>query len=97
MACQMRRRLHHAADVARGAYAPAFAGEGREVVVRAVSAAGAGKAVVKDATFEVFAKCLEHIGLGGALDQLQRCEGELVCPGAAPTTAKLAVLMALSG
>ena len=37
---QMRRRLHHAACVARGADTLAFAGEGHKVVVRAVSAAG---------------------------------------------------------
>jgi hypothetical protein len=63
---EMRRRLHHAPRVARGADTPAFAGEGHEVVVRAVSAAGTGKAVGKDAAFEVFAKRLAHIGLGSA-------------------------------
>jgi hypothetical protein len=35
----MRRRLHHAARVARGADTTALAGEGHKVVVRAVSAA----------------------------------------------------------
>ena len=46
----MRRRLYHAPGVARGADTPAFAGEGHKVVVRAVSAAGAGKALGKDTT-----------------------------------------------
>jgi hypothetical protein len=36
---EMRRRLQHAPLVARGAYAPAFAGEGHKVVVRAVGSA----------------------------------------------------------
>ena len=67
---QVRRRLHHAPRVARGADTPAFAVEGHEVVVRAVSAAGAGKAVGKDAAFKVFAKRLAHIGLGGAVVSL---------------------------
>ena len=61
---QVRRRLHHAPRVARGAHAPAFAGIGHEVVVSAVITPGAGKAVGKDAAFEVFAKRLADIGLG---------------------------------
>ena len=75
---QVRRRLHHAPRVARGADTPAFAGEDHKVVVRAVSAAGAGKAVGKDAAFEVFAKRLAHIGLGGAQVALPI---ELACTG----------------
>ena len=75
---QMHRRLHHAPRVARGAHASTFAGKGHEVVVRAVSAAGADKAVGKDAAFEVFAKRLAHIGLGGAQGVLPI---ELACTG----------------
>ena len=75
---QMHRRLHHAPRVARGAHASTFAGKGHEVVVRAVSAAGADKAVGKDAAFEVFAKRLAHIGLGGAQGALPI---ELACTG----------------
>ncbi len=67
MICQVRRSLHRAAGIARGADTPAFAREGHKVVVRAVSPAGAGKAVGKDAAFEVFAKRLARIGLGGAV------------------------------
>ena len=77
---QVRRRLHHATGVARGAYASAFAGEGHEVVVSTVAAGGAGKAVDKDAAFGVFAKRLAHIWLGGAVIALSvelACTGEL--------------------
>jgi len=41
--------LHHAPGAARGADTTAFAGEGDKVVVAAVIAAGAGKAVREDA------------------------------------------------
>ena len=81
--CEVRRRLHHAPGVARGADTPAFAGEGHKVVVRAVSAAGTGKAVGEDAAFEIFAKRLAHIGLGGAVIALTvklTCTGQ-VKPG----------------
>jgi hypothetical protein len=47
MVGEVSRRLHHALRVARRAYAPAFAREGYKVVVRAVSASCAGKAVGK--------------------------------------------------
>ena len=62
--CEVRRRLHHAPCIARGADTPAFAGEGYEVVVSTVITAGAGKAVRKDAAFQIFCKRLAHIGLG---------------------------------
>jgi hypothetical protein len=61
---QVRGSLYHAPRVARGADPTAFAGEGHEVVVPAVTTAGAGKAVGADATFEVFAKRLSDVGLG---------------------------------
>ena len=54
--------------------------EGHEVVVSTVAAAGAGKAVGKDAAFEVFAKRLAHIWFGGAVIALSvelACTGEL--------------------
>jgi hypothetical protein len=76
--CQMRRSLRHTPRVARGAYASAFAGEGHEVVVRAVSAAGAGKAVGKDAALQILSKRLAYIGLGGAVITLPV---ELACAG----------------
>ena len=80
---QVRRRLHHAAGIARGADTPAFAGEGDKVVVRAVAAAGACKAVGKDAALQVFAKRLAHKGLwrvAVALAVELTCTGELM-PG----------------
>ena len=66
MIAEVRRRLLHAPGVARGADTPAFAGIGHKVVVPAVVTPRPGKAVGKDATFEVFAKGLKNIGLGGA-------------------------------
>ena len=67
MIAEMCRRLHHAPRVARRANATAFAGIGHEVVVPAVITLRPGKAVGKDATFEVFAKRLADIGLGGVV------------------------------
>ena len=64
MICQVRRRLHHAPGVARGADATAFAGIGHEVVVAAVIAPGPGKAVGKDAALQILTKRLAYIGLG---------------------------------
>jgi hypothetical protein len=63
MLYQVLRRLHPTPSVARGAHAPAFAGIGDEVVVPAVTSASAGKAVCKDAAFQIFAKRLADIGL----------------------------------
>jgi hypothetical protein len=64
---QMRRRFHHAPRGAREAHASALAGEGHEVVVRAVTAAGARKAVGEDAAPQILAKLLAHIGLAGTV------------------------------
>ena len=58
----MRRRLHHATGVARGADATALAGIGHKIVVPTVVTAGAREAVGKDAAFQVFAKGLAHKG-----------------------------------
>jgi acyl-CoA synthetase (AMP-forming)/AMP-acid ligase II len=75
---EMRRRLHHALRVARGAYAPAFAKEGHKLVMCAISAAGAGKAVDEDAARQIFAQRLAHIKLGGTVVALPV---ELACTG----------------
>ena len=64
---QVRRRLHHAPGVTRGADAPAFAGIGHEVVVPAIVTPGSGKAICKDAAFQILAKRLTDIGLGGVV------------------------------
>lgn len=63
MVRQVCRCLHHAPCVARGADATALTGEGYEVGVPAITTAGAGKTVGKDAAFEVFTKGLAHKGL----------------------------------
>ena len=79
MIAEVRRRLHHAMRVARGADTSACAGEGHEVVVSAVVAPGPGKAVGKDAAFQLFAKDLADIGLEGVAPQLPspvRCFGQ---------------------
>ena len=67
MVRQMRRRLHHAPRVARGAHAPAFAGIGDEVVVSTIITPRPGKAVIKPAAFQILAKGLADIGLGGVV------------------------------
>ena len=59
---QVRRRLHHATGVARGADTMALAGIGHKIVVPTVVTAGAREAVRKDAAFQVFAKGLAHKG-----------------------------------
>ena len=61
---EVRRSLHHAPCGARGADTTAFAGKSHEVVVPAVAAASAGKAMGKDAALQIFCKRLAHIGLG---------------------------------
>jgi hypothetical protein len=63
MLCQVLRRLHPTPGGARGAHTPAFAGIGDEVVVPAVTTADTGKAVRKDAAFQIFGKRLADIGL----------------------------------
>ena len=62
---QVRRCLHHAPCVARGADTTAFAGIGHEVVVPAVITPGPGKAMDEDAALQIFAESLTGIGLGG--------------------------------
>jgi hypothetical protein len=64
---QVCGRLHHAPRVARGAHATAFAEIGDEVVVPAIVTPSSGKAVGKDAAFQIFAKGLADIGLGGVV------------------------------
>ena len=61
---QMRRRLHRAPRVARGAVITAFGGIGDEVVMPAVITGGPGKTVGRDAAFEVFTKRLAYKALG---------------------------------
>jgi hypothetical protein len=63
MISQVRSRLHHAPRVARRADTPAFVGIGDEVVVSAVITPGSGKAVGKDAAFQIFPECLADLGL----------------------------------
>ena len=67
MIAEVRRCLHHAPRVARGADAPAFAGIGDEVVVSTIVAPDSGKAVSKDAALQILAKGLADIGLGGVV------------------------------
>ena len=64
MVYEVRRRLHHAPGIARGAHTPAFAGKGHEVVVPAIITTSAGKAMGKDAALQIFGKRLAHKGLG---------------------------------
>jgi hypothetical protein len=52
----MRRRLDHAPGSARWANATPFAGKRHQKIMTAGIATGAGEAVRKDATFEVFTK-----------------------------------------
>jgi len=56
MIAEVCRRLHHASGVAGRADAPALAGIGHEVVVPTIVTPGPGKAVRKDAAFQIFAK-----------------------------------------
>ena len=80
MVGQMRSRLGHSPRVARGADATAFAGEGDQKVVPAVVTPDAGKAVGKDAAFEVFAESLLYVGCRGVVVALAvklSCAGEL--------------------
>ena len=67
MVREVCRRLHHTPGVARGAHATAFAGKGHKVVVAAVVTPGSGKAVGKDAAFQIFAKGLADIGPGAVV------------------------------
>jgi len=67
MIAEVCRRLHHAPGIARGADATAFAGIGDEVVVSTIVTPRLGKTVRKDAAFQIFAKGLADIGLGGVV------------------------------
>ena len=67
MIAQVRCSLCHAPGVARGADSASFAGEGDQAVVPTVVTAGAGKAVSKDATLQIFAKGFLHIRGRGAV------------------------------
>ena len=78
MVRQVHSRLHHAPRVARRADATAFAGIGHKAVVSTIVTPPPGKAVGKDATFEVFAKGLADVGLGGVVVALAI---ELTCAG----------------
>ena len=69
---------HHAPCVARGADTTALAGEGDKVVVTTIVTPRPGKAVRKDAAFQIFAKGLADIRLGGAVVALAV---ELACAG----------------
>ncbi len=71
---QKRGCLHHASRVAGGADAPTFAGIGHEVVVPAVIAFGPGKALGKDAAFQILAKLLADIGFGHVVVALEGVE-----------------------
>lgn len=64
---KVRSRFHHAPGVAQGADSTAFAGEGEKVVVPPNIAARAGKAMRKDAEFEVFVKGLADKRLWGVV------------------------------
>ena len=59
--------LSTAPGVARRADLTTLAGIGHEVVVPAVIAPGPGKAMGKDAAFQILAKRLTDIGLGGVV------------------------------
>ena len=60
---EVRRCLCHASRVARRADSTAFAREGDKIVVSAVVTTGAGKAMRKDAAFQIFAKRQADIDL----------------------------------
>jgi len=69
----------YAKRIARGENTWGCAGDGHEVVVSAVVAPGPGKAVCKDAAFQLFAKDLADIGLEGVAPKLPspvRCFGQ---------------------
>ncbi len=78
MIAQMRRRLHHALRIARGAHTQAFARKGHEVVAPTIAAAGAGKTVGEDTALQILGKRIPNIGLGAELIALPV---ELACAG----------------
>jgi hypothetical protein len=67
MTAEVCRRLHHAPPITQEAHATTFAEIGHQVVVPAVIAPGPGKAVRKDAAFQILAKGLADVGLGGVV------------------------------
>jgi hypothetical protein len=74
---QVRRRLHHAPGVARGADDPAFAGEGDKVVVPAVTTACVGE----DAALQILLERFAHERLGAVVVALAielACAGEFI-------------------
>jgi len=64
MVAELCRSPHRAPPVARGAHAPAFAGIGHEVVMPTIVTPRPGKAMRKDAAFQILAKGLADIRLG---------------------------------
>jgi hypothetical protein len=78
MIAEVRRCLHHAPGVARRAHATALAGIGHEVVVPAVTTPGPSEAVGEDPAFQILAKRLTDIRLGGVVVALAI---ELACAG----------------
>ncbi len=78
MIAQVCRCLHHAPGVAQGEHAPAIAGDGHKVVVSAIVTPGPCKAMRKDAAFQILAKGLADIRLGGLVVTLAV---ELSCAG----------------
>jgi uncharacterized NAD-dependent epimerase/dehydratase family protein len=73
----MRRVVHEGAD------APAFAGEGHQKVVPALTTAGTGKTVGKNAALQVLLKDLAHTGLGAVVVALpvKLASAGLIKPG----------------
>ena len=67
MVAEVRGRLHHASRVAGWADPTAFAGIGDEVVMPAVIAPGSGKAMRKDAAFQILAESLADIRPWGVM------------------------------
>ena len=66
-AAEVRRRLHPAPNVARGANATAFTGIDNIVVVSTIVTPRPGKGIREDAAFQIIAKRLAHLGLWSAV------------------------------
>ena len=78
MVHQVHRLLRHALGVAGGAHAPAFAGEGNEVVMATVFTLGSGKAVRKRCLIQ--GTC-ERLGKHRPLGCSSRPAVNLACAG----------------
>ena len=63
---ELRRGLHHAPRVARGAYAAPLAGEGNQEVVSALPAPRPGKTAGEDAAVELAAELPLHVRQHGS-------------------------------